>query len=259
MRRLALLLAAGVALGGCGSAVKPTAAVRVSAVTGAATTTAAAATTTAPVTSTTVIATPAPKPKPRVTVPRPPIIPDWIPFGPARKAQMAAYALRHYGFDSYRLIDPHVIVEHYSDASTAQADWNTFANDVPDVELHELPQVCAHFVVDGAGRIYAMVPTSIMCRHTVGLNYTAIGIEHTGFSDAQVLGDAAQMKASLELTRYLRCKFHIPIKDVIGHNESLSSPYHHELVASLRNQTHQDWMHADMVIYRRDLARLGGC
>jgi N-acetyl-anhydromuramyl-L-alanine amidase AmpD len=172
---------------------------------------------------------------------------------------MEAYAVRHYGLATYRLIDPRVIVEHYSEASTAQADYNTFANDVPDVELHELPQVCSHFVVDGAGRIYQFVPVSIMCRHTVGLNYTAIGIEHTGYSDAQVLDDPAQLRASLKLTRWLRCRFHIPIADVIGHNESLSSPYHHERVASLRSQTHSDFMHADMVIYRRDLVRLGGC
>ena len=34
-----------------------------------------------------------------------------------------------------------------------------------------------------------------MCRHTVGLNYTAIGIEHVGSSDAQILGNAKQMAA----------------------------------------------------------------
>jgi hypothetical protein len=59
--------------------------------------------------------------------------------------------------------------------------------------------------------------------------------------------------------RWLRCRFHIEIKNVIGHNESLSSPYHRERVASLRHQTHSDFNHADMQVYRRRLRALGGC
>jgi N-acetylmuramoyl-L-alanine amidase len=49
------------------------------------------------------------------------------------------------------------------------------------------------------------------------------------------------------------------VKNVIGHNESLSSPYHHELVPSLKHQTHGDWKHADMQVYRRKLRALGPC
>ena len=97
--------------------------------------------------------------------------------------------------------------------------------------LHELPGTCAHFVVDRDGTIYRLVPVSLMCRHTVGLNYTAIGIEHVGTTDAQILGNRRQLDASLELTRWLRCRFGIPVRDVIGHNESLSSPYHRERIA----------------------------
>jgi len=74
-----------------------------------------------------------------------------------------------------------------------------------------------------------------------------------------VLDDRGQLRASLRLTQWLRCKFQIPVRDVIGHAESLSSPYHRELVPSLRNQTHGDWKHASMRIYRRKLARLGPC
>jgi beta-N-acetylhexosaminidase len=169
---------------------------------------------------------------------------------------MAAYARRHYGIDSYRLRDPRVIVEHYTETATFQAAYDTFAPDVTDSELHELPGVCAHFVIDRDGTIYQLVPLSIMCRHTVGLNYTAIGIEHVAYTDQQVLGDARQMAASLALTRWLRCRYRIPVKDVIGHNESLSSPYHRERVARLRTQTHSDWKRADMKIYRARLSSL---
>jgi len=170
---------------------------------------------------------------------------------------MAAYAMRHYGIDSYQLRDPKVIVEHFTVTATAAAAYSTFAPDVPDSELHELPGTCAHFVVDTNGTIYQLVPTTLMCRHTVGLNYTAIGIEHVGFSDEQVLSDRAQITASLRLTNWLRCTYGIPIADVIGHNESLSSPFHHENVASLRTQTHSDFARTSMDRYRALLARLG--
>jgi N-acetylmuramoyl-L-alanine amidase len=191
--------------------------------------------------------------------PRPHIVKRPIPFSPKRKRQMAAYSQRHYGERTWRLRHPGVIVEHWAEAGTATAVYNTFAPDRPDPELHELPNVCAHFVVSGSGRIYQLVSTRIRCRHTVGLNWTAIGIEHTGFSDAEVLGNRRQMRASLALTHYLRCRFQIKLRNVIGHAESLSSPYHRERVASLRRQTHGDWRHAAMQAYRHRLHHLGGC
>ena len=172
---------------------------------------------------------------------------------------MAAYALRHYGMDTYRLIDPHVIVIHFTETPDFQSTYNTFAPDTPDSELHELPNTCAHFVIDRSGVIHQLVPLNIMCRHTVGLNWTAIGIEHVGYSDQQVLSNPPEIHASLELVRWLRCRFHITVNNVIGHNESLTSPYHHENVPALRTQTHSDFNHADMQVYRRLLSGMGGC
>jgi N-acetylmuramoyl-L-alanine amidase len=141
-------------------------------------------------------------------------------------------------------------------AGSTSAVFGTFAPDVADPELHELPNVCSHFVVGSDGTSVQMVPVSIMCRHTVGLNYTAIGIEHVGFRDADVLGNPRQLRASLRLTRWLRCRFGIPVGNVIGHNESLSSPYHRENVVALRRQTHADWARASMQRYRARLSRL---
>jgi N-acetylmuramoyl-L-alanine amidase len=189
-----------------------------------------------------------------------PEITRWpIPFGPKRKREMAAYSERHYGERTWRLRHPRVIVEHVAVAGTAAAVHDTFAADVADPELHELPNVCAHFVVSSSGRIFQLVNLRTRCRHTVGLNWTAIGIEHTGFSDADVLGNHRQLRASLQLTRYLRCRFGIKLRNVIGHRESLSSPYHRERVPSLRDQTHGDWSHRSMQVYRRDLSKAGPC
>jgi N-acetylmuramoyl-L-alanine amidase len=195
-------------------------------------------------------------------VKKPPIKWDPIPFVRKRKAEMAAYVKRHYGSfmaPTWRLTHPHVIVIHFTVTPDFQSTFNTFAGDEPDPELHELPNTCAHFVVDRAGIIHQLVSLGTMCRHTVGLNWTAIGIEHVGYSDHQVLTDHRQMQSSLGLVRWLRCKFQIPISDVIGHNESLTSPYHHEDVRSLRTQTHSDFNHADMQVYRRRLRALGSC
>ena len=193
---------------------------------------------------------------PAAVPPPPAIVRHYIPYPARRKREMRAYARRHYGIDDYRLRAPKVIVEHVAVAGSTSAVFATFAPDVPDVELHELPQVCSHFVVGSDGSVVQMVPLSLMCCHTVGLNYTAIGIEHVGFRDADVLDNARQLRASLRLTRWLRCRFAIALKDVIGHNESLTSSYHRERVTRLRRQTHGDWVHASMVRYRARLRAL---
>jgi beta-N-acetylhexosaminidase len=187
--------------------------------------------------------------------PKPHIVWKPIPFGAKRKAEMAQYAERHYGINSY-VLHPKVIVEHYTATTTFASAYNTFAQDVPDAELHSLPGTCAHFIIDRDGTIYQLVRLNIMCRHTVGLNYVAIGIEHVGTSDAEILHDAAQMRSSLALTAWLMSRYGIALKNVIGHNESLTSPFHKELYAPWRHQTHADWQHADMNVYRARLAAL---
>jgi beta-N-acetylhexosaminidase len=179
-----------------------------------------------------------------------------IPYGAQRRSDMAAYARRHYGIDDYRLKKPRVIVEHYTVTSSFAPVFSYFSQNQPDPELHELPGVCSHYVIDRDGTIYRLVPTRLMCRHTVGLNWTAIGIEHVGQSDAQVMGNRRQLAASLRLTRALQGRFRIRTRNVIGHNENRDSPFHRERVARLRSQTHGDFPRAVMDGYRRRLGRL---
>jgi N-acetylmuramoyl-L-alanine amidase len=184
----------------------------------------------------------------------PPIVHDPIPFGSVRIAETRRYAVRHYGLHRARLIAPKVIVEHMTENTSFPATFNTFAPDVADIELHELPGTCAHFVIDTDGTIHQLVSLKWICRHTVGLNWTAIGIEHVGFREAGVLGSVRMLRASLRLTRWLQAKYEITDDNVIGHAESLSSPYHREHVARLTTQTHGDWPRRFMVKYRRELA-----
>ncbi len=189
-------------------------------------------------------------------VKRPEMVQRRIPYDAKRRREMAAYARRHYGIDTHRLVDPRVIVQHFTANDSFAATYDAFAHDDPDPEFGELPNVCAHFVVDRDGAIYQLVTMRWMCRHTVGLNYTAFGIEHVGRSDADVMGNKRQLAASLRLTRWLQCRYGIATRDVIGHSESLSSPHHTERVQRLKKQTHGDMTRATMRKYR---ARLRAC
>jgi len=178
----------------------------------------------------------------RAATTAPPQIRQWrIPFGPDRKRDMRRYARRHYGIDDHRLVDPRVIVLHLSVTDTARAVFNTFAPNRPDAELGELPGVCTHYVVAKNGFVFQLVSRRLMCRHAVGLNHTSFGIEHVGRSEAGVFAHRRQLRASVALVGWLRDRYGIRTRDVIGHNESLRSPYHRERVERLRRQTHADF------------------
>jgi N-acetylmuramoyl-L-alanine amidase len=195
----------------------------------------------------------------RAAAAKPAIQKRLIPYPKKRKREMAAYSKRHYGHYKWALVNPELIVIHYAAAGSIAAIYNTFAPDRPDVEFHELPGVCSHYGIGAGGGIVKFVPPTIRCRHVVGLNHVSIGIEHVGFSDGDVLNRPPQMNASLRLTQWLRCRFGIPVEGVIGHNESLDSPYYKELDPRFKGQTHQDFNKASMDIYRGELRKLGAC
>jgi beta-N-acetylhexosaminidase len=184
---------------------------------------------------------------------KPPTVWSPIPFPMRRKREMRRYSRRHYGELAYKLREVKTIVQHYTANNSYSATWNTFARDAPDPELHELPGTCTHFVIDTDGTIHQLVSLRIRCRHVVGLNDRSIGIEHVGTSDGAVMGNRRMLRASLRLTRWLQDRYDVPTRHVIGHAESLSSPFHHERVARLRTQTHGDMQHATMQRYRRKL------
>jgi N-acetylmuramoyl-L-alanine amidase-like protein len=189
------------------------------------------------------------------TVPRPAIVWKPIPFGARRRAEMAAYATRHYGIRSASL-RPRMIVEHATASTTFSSAYWTFYADRPDAELGELPGICSHFVVDTDGAVYQLVRLDVMCRHTTGLNQVAIGIEHVGRTERDVFRNARQLRASIALTAWLADRFRIPLANVIGHNESLDHPLRYERYAAWRCQTHADFPRAAMDGYRKRLAPL---
>jgi beta-N-acetylhexosaminidase len=184
---------------------------------------------------------------------RPRIAWNPIPYGAGRRRQMRRYARRHAGVDTHLLVRPRVLVQHFTASDTFASAFATFASNRPN--MGELPGVCTHFVIGRDGTIHQLVPLRLMCRHVVGLNHTAIGVEHVGRSDAQVMGNRRQLAASLRLSRWLRARHGIRLGDVIGHAESLSSPHHRERVAAWRRLTHGDFGPRTMRRYRALLAR----
>jgi N-acetyl-anhydromuramyl-L-alanine amidase AmpD len=184
-------------------------------------------------------------------------VPEFIDFPQRRKDEMARYSLRHYGASSWRL-NPSMIVLHFTETDTAAAARNGFANDSPD--LGELPGTCAHFIVAQNGDVWQIVPTSIRCRHVIGLNDRAIGIEmvqrtygHSStWADQQILNRPAQIGALLALVRLLQRQFGISSSNVIGHAMANQAPQFRDL-EGWRND-HTDWQTQDVLEVRRRLA-----
>lgn len=185
---------------------------------------------------------------------RPLIVWKKIPFGAKRKAQTAAYSKRHYGEHTWHLTTPQVVVEHYTAGNSFDSAWNYMANN--GVHLGERPGVCAHFLIDTDGTVYQLVNLGARCRHAIGMNWTAIGIEHVGTNAKKILHNHAMMSASLHLTVWLMAKYGISWGNVIGHAETLQSPFHQELYPDWQCSTHADWQRADMRKYRKRLKRL---
>lgn len=190
---------------------------------------------------------------------RPPIHRDPIRYAHRRKRQMAAYSARHYGRRGWRLRDRKVIVLHFTAGPSYRSAWETFASNAPN--RGELPGVCAHFVVEKDGRIQVLVKPSIRCRHTIGLNHLSIGVEMvqeggrgSHWADRQILRRRSQIQPTLRLVAWLKQRFRIKMRDIIGHGMANDSPRFKDL-EGWRND-HTDWLRRDVTTFRHRLRRL---
>jgi hypothetical protein len=186
-------------------------------------------------------------------VQRPAITQDPIPYTAARRAEMAAYAQRHYGLNTWRLSHPRLVVLHFTASSSYPGVHAAFSSDTPN--NGELPGTCAHFVVDKDGTIYQQAPLDVMCRHAIGVNDRSVGIEmvqETGpsstWADQQILARAPQIRSVLALVAWLCTRYGIPLRDVIGHSMVNDSPFFRDN-EGWRND-HTDWQPADVARVR---------
>jgi N-acetyl-anhydromuramyl-L-alanine amidase AmpD len=150
-----------------------------------------------------------------------------------------------------------MIVLHFTETDTAAAARNAFANDSPN--RGELPGTCAHYLVAQNGDVWQLVPTSVRCRHAIGLNDKAIGIEivqrthgnSSHWACRQILDRPAQIGAVLALLSSLQREYGIRKGNIIGHAMANQAPQFRDL-QGWRND-HTDWQSRDVLEVRRRL------
>jgi N-acetyl-anhydromuramyl-L-alanine amidase AmpD len=133
------------------------------------------------------------------------------------------YRSQHYGIKSESIvIKPRMIVLHWTCSKTLQSTYNTFEHAIldgcPDIKKSGNLNVSSHFLVDRDGKIYQLMPTNWMARHTIGLNNIAIGIENIGGVDGREDLTVAQVTANVQLAHYLKAQYP-SITYLIGHYE----------------------------------------
>lgn len=124
--------------------------------------------------------------------------------------------------------DPKIIVIHYTvikdlDATTKYFSSETIEQAREKIAANGALNVGIQFVVDRDGKIYQLYPETIVARHVIGLNHTAIGIENIGNGD---LGESdksyplneAQLSSNIKLVKYLAGKYS-HIETMIAHSE----------------------------------------
>jgi hypothetical protein len=195
----------------------------------------------------------------RAKLRRPRIDRDPIPYGAKRRHQMASYSKRHYGKRRWRLRNRRLIVLHFTAGSTYRSAWETFAANTPN--NGERPGACSHFVVAKNGRIHRLVRPAVRCRHAIGLNHRAIGVEmvqeagpSSHWADRRILHRQRQIQSALRLVGWLKQRFGISMRNVIGHSMANDSPFFKDL-EGWRND-HTDWLPRDVFEFRHRLRRL---
>lgn len=152
------------------------------------------------------------------------IIDKPIIFNEERIALSKQYIQQHYGLKVKDVhIKTRIVVVHW----TAINDFNrsfqrfvepTLPSDRPDIQKASALNVSTHFMVDRDGTIYRLMPETLMGRHIIGLNYSAIGIENVGGEQNIDNLTQAQLKANIALIKYLQQR-HPALEYLIGHHE----------------------------------------
>ena len=132
------------------------------------------------------------------------------------------YIKNSYGLEVDNInIIPKIIVIHHTAMDDLKESFNRFNSEILTSDRKYIKKagdlnVSAHFFVDFDGTIYSLMPETYMARHTIGLNLSSIGIENIGGNKKELT--QAQLKANIELVRYLKEKYKT-IEYLIGHYE----------------------------------------
>ena len=153
------------------------------------------------------------------------IIQKPIIFTDKRKEMTKAYIKKHYGLEVKDItIKPIAIVLHWTAVmdfkdSFKRLNPEILLSDRKDISKASALNVSAHYLVKRDGTIYQLMPDNWMARHTIGINYSSIGIENVGGKDNKDEDlTSAQVEANAKLVKYLRFKYP-KIEYLIGHYE----------------------------------------
>ena len=126
------------------------------------------------------------------------------PIFDAERLQLTVnYSLRHYGEATAVLSNPQMIVVHFVTIPTLQKSLDFFRPPHIDHKIRRdiagggEVNVSAHYLVDRDGTLYQLAAEDVLCRHIIGFNHSAIGIENVAV-DADDL-TAAQLEANAAL------------------------------------------------------------
>lgn len=131
------------------------------------------------------------------------------------------YLKEHHGLvQKTPTIIPKMIVLHYTANGNVESNFKYFNKTFLEGGRNTLKKqstlnVSSQYLIDRDGTIYQLMEPDQFARHTIGLNYCAIGIENIG-SKKEPLTEK-QVAANVQLIRYLTGKYKIGY--LIGHSE----------------------------------------
>lgn len=146
-----------------------------------------------------------------------------IIFDQERTDLTLEYLKEHYDLVQEKpTIAPKMVVVHWTAIPTFEKSFDAFYKSKlpdwrPDIKDASALNVSSQFLVDRDGSVYRLMPETVMARHVIGLNHSAIGIENVGGTKNTTLTEA-QLKANIKLIKHLKKKYP-EIEYVIGHFE----------------------------------------
>ena len=128
------------------------------------------------------------------------------PIFDAERLQLTVdYARHHYGEATAVLSQPQMIVVHFVAIPTLQKSLEFFRPSRIDHQIRRdiagggEVNVSTHYLVDRDGTLYQLAAEDVLCRHIIGFNHSAIGIENVA-ANAALISRIVQRQPSL---RYL--------------------------------------------------------
>lgn len=143
-------------------------------------------------------------------------------FNVERLRLTADYARRHYGQTGAFLNNPQMIVIHFVTIPTLKNSLDFFRPAHIDHKIRSdiasggEVNVSAHYLVDRDGTLYQLASEDVLCRHIIGFNNSAIGIENIA-ADADDL-TMAQLESNAALISRI-VERHPSMTYLLGHHE----------------------------------------